>query len=49
MVPLLLLIVLILVFGVVGAVKLALWVLLLAVVLAAIVGFLGRASLGRTR
>ena len=49
MVPLLVLIVAILILGVVGAIKLALWVLLLAIVVALIVGFLGRTAFSRAR
>ncbi len=42
MIWLLLLILAILVFGVFGAIKLAFWVLLLAVLVAVVAGFLGR-------
>ena len=47
MIWLLLLIVAILLFGVWGAVKLTLWVLLIALIVAAIAGFLGRGLFAR--
>lgn len=49
MIWLLLLILAILVFGVVGAIKLAFWVLLLAVLVAVVAGFLGRGLFSGTR
>ncbi|HSC91571.1 MAG TPA: hypothetical protein VLB86_07955 [Gaiellaceae bacterium] len=47
MIWLLLLIVAILLFGVWGAIKLTLWVLLIALIVAAIAGFLGRGLFAR--
>jgi hypothetical protein len=49
MIWLLLLILAILVFGVFGAIKLAFWVLLLAVLIAVVAGLLGRGLLTGTR
>ena len=49
MIWLLLLILAILVFGVFGAIKLAFWVLLLAVLVAVVAGFLGRGLFTGTR
>ncbi|HEX5198114.1 MAG TPA: hypothetical protein VFW26_13010 [Gaiellales bacterium] len=49
MIWLLLLILAILVFGVFGAIKLAFWVLLLAVLFAVVAGFLGRGLFTGTR
>jgi hypothetical protein len=49
MIWLLLLILAILVVGVFGAIKLAFWVLLLAVLVAVVAGFLGRALFTGTR
>jgi uncharacterized membrane protein len=46
-IPLLLLIILILVFGIVGAIKVAAWVLLIALAAAVLAGFLGRSLLRR--
>ena len=48
MIWLLLLILAILVFGVFGAIKLAFWVLLLAVLIAVVAGLLGRGLFTRT-
>jgi hypothetical protein len=48
MIWLLLLILAVLVFGVIGAIKLAFWVLLIALLVAVVAGFLGR-SLFTTR
>ncbi|HSL65936.1 MAG TPA: hypothetical protein VK874_14885 [Gaiellaceae bacterium] len=47
MIWLLLLIVALLVFGVWGAIKLTLWVLLIALIVAAVAGFLGRGLFAR--
>jgi hypothetical protein len=47
MIPLLLLLLLIIAFGVWGAIKLAFWVLLIALVAALIIGFFGRTSFTR--
>jgi uncharacterized protein (UPF0333 family) len=41
-------ILLILVLGVVGAIKLAFWVLLIAIVIAVVAGYLGRAMFSRS-
>jgi len=49
MIWLLLLILAILVFGVIGAIKLAFWVLLLAVLIAVVAGLLGRGLFTSTR
>lgn len=47
LIPLLIIIVLILIFGVIGAIKVAFWTLLLAILVCAIIGFLGRAAFSR--
>lgn len=48
MIPLLLLIIVVLLLGVVGAIKLAFWVFLIALAIAVVAAYFGRAMFSRT-
>jgi hypothetical protein len=47
MIPLLLIIIVILIFGVVGAIKIAFWTFLIALAIAVVAAFIGRSAFSR--